>query len=130
MDIEALKIRIVDDAYFIANAENGQDSIGSCNRTTDYRLDYRGVKGYYKKTIILRKSLWLTANDITKKKVLFHELGHCTLNQDHRTVLTGQGLSASIMTSGHLPINRSLQKDFTLNNWTLLLDEMFYYNSK
>lgn len=48
--------------------------------------DFQGVCFTYEngqKEIIIRESWWSTAEDSYRESLLFHELGHCSLNREH-----------------------------------------------
>ena len=45
---------------------------------------------------------WWSANNLDREIVIFHELGHCVLNQRHRDNLLFDGCSGSVMNTYHI----------------------------
>lgn len=80
-------------------AVSGQDTAGNCD------------KGFLKSaSIIIDKSTWDQASDSTKTMLIWHELGHCVLNRDHKNdteidAVSGIKLPASIM-NAKLPLDQ------------------------
>lgn len=58
------------DAYF---DKRGGNSIGVC-----FSYKGRGIE------VIIKKSYWDKMSDACKKTLIYHEFGHCGLDQDHR----------------------------------------------
>lgn len=48
-------------------------------------------------TVRIRKSFWLISSDLTKKALIYHELGHCILRRHHNNALYPDGCPKSIM---------------------------------
>lgn len=47
--------------------------------------------------VTLDSDYWALADDDEKTMLVFHELGHCLLDRDHRTDLNSDGMPVSIM---------------------------------
>ncbi len=65
---------------------------------------YDGVCYQYssgKKEVIIKTSFWSKASETQKKILVFHELGHCSLNRDHESLFivsdNGNKIKNSIM---------------------------------
>lgn len=63
-------------------------NVGLCNRAANNR------------TIIIDQDYWVSRSDNNKELIVFHELGHCSLNLEHQSDKAG-GICKSIMRSGH-----------------------------
>lgn len=64
---------------------------------------------------------WDSMNDMAKEIVLFHELGHCMLQREHREAVDVHGRKLSIMSS-----RKRLVKNETYLKWrNEYLDELF-----
>jgi hypothetical protein len=78
----------------------------------------------------IAESYWVTASDVEKEELLFHELGHCLLGREHDNGLmpiSGGSIYKSIMNSqGNILISRfpiaSRCREFT-NDYFLLLGD-------
>lgn len=53
--------------------------------------------------IIIDSEFWSRASDHFKEMIIFHELGHCVLDRDHREGQLDNGFCLSIMRSGEQP---------------------------
>lgn len=53
--------------------------------------------------IIIDSEFWSRASDDFKEMIIFHELGHCVLDRDHREGQLDNGFCLSIMRSGEEP---------------------------
>ncbi len=82
-DTSQIEIDLVD--KFTNTITNGQ--VGLC--TTGISVKYN--------TIQLSRSYWNQASDISKKILLFHELGHCLFNRIHKIDLYPDNCPRSIM---------------------------------
>lgn len=68
--------------------EEGEDVVGLC-------YTYENSKD---KEIVLDKEFWDSTNEIKRKELLFHELGHCILDKRHdKTIINPPGRPKSIM---------------------------------
>lgn len=74
--------------------------------------------------IIVLKSWWDSAGDLDKEEVMFHEMGHCLLKQQHRDGMTNKGYKLSIMHRIHMgaAYYEPVRKYY--------LDELFEYGKK
>jgi len=63
-------------------------NIGLCNRATNNRV------------IVIDQDFWTNRSELKRELIVFHELGHCSLNLEHREDNAG-GVCKSIMRSGH-----------------------------
>ncbi|MFK7981824.1 MAG: putative metallopeptidase [Saprospiraceae bacterium] len=61
--------------------------VGLCNRTANNRM------------IVIDQDYWVTRSDNKKELLVFHELGHCSLNLGHQKDQAGS-ICKSIMRSG------------------------------
>lgn len=87
--------------------------IGVC--ITEYQWDILKFKKVpFKKTVKVDATWWQTASSESREQLMSHELGHCALDQDHRTELLvvrdsnlfylGRGsIAKSLMHTGSLP---------------------------
>jgi len=67
-----------------------ESHVGLCSRTTNSNL-----------TVTIDKIFWETNSALNKELLVFHELGHCSLNQGHRENSAADGgICKSIMRSG------------------------------
>ncbi len=53
-------------------------------------------------SVTIDSEFWELSNDLFKEFIIFHELGHCYLDRDHREDAFSNGRCASIMRSGTL----------------------------
>lgn len=63
-------------------------NVGLCNRATNNRV------------IVIDQDFWENRSELKRELLVFHELGHCSLNLEHREDNAG-GICNSIMRSGH-----------------------------
>ena len=82
--------------------------VGLCNRTTNNRA------------IIIDQDYWITRSDNKKELLVFHELGHCSLNLGHQRDQAG-GICKSIMRSG---LDGCID-DYNATNRAKYLDDLF-----
>lgn len=99
IDVQTSDIRIV---FWEAGPTDVEGLLGQCNE---------GLMGTPRVQIV--QELWLTANDVQKESLLFHELGHCLLSRDH---LEGPTLMATDV--------RSVEYKYHLHREEFL-DELF-----
>ena len=66
---------------------------------------------------------WVRADEDFKELIVFHELGHCVLNQDHRDDSTN-GMCLSIMHSGLTDCVTPLSNEAVRK---IYLDELFFF---
>jgi len=66
-------------------------------------------------------SFWQGAGFYSREMVVFHELGHCILNRDHKEETTANGFCASIMRSG----TESCRTPYDAQNRNYYLNELF-----
>ena len=71
--------------------------------------------------ITIDLSFWNSADRLTREMVVFHELGHCVLGQDHREYEDENGNCLSIMQSG----TQGCQLLYNQSNRSYYLDELF-----
>jgi hypothetical protein len=91
------------DRFFVA-AGNKEMSFTE-NLTLDFgdRPGANGVcfrKSFEEHVITIRESYWRNITDAAREQLMFHELGHCLLNRDHRADLLKYGfysLPVSVM---------------------------------
>ena len=72
--------------------------------------------------VIIDSEFWSRASDNFKEMIVFHELGHCILNRDHREGRTNSGFCVSIMRSGELPCRDA----YTDVNKPYYVEELFH----
>lgn len=68
---------------------------------------------------------WELSNDLFKEFIIFHELGHCYLDRDHREDAFSNGRCVSIMRSGTL----DCRDNYNVATRAAYLDELFEPNS-
>ena len=73
--------------------------------------------------ITIDLSFWENANPALRELVVFHELGHCVLNQGHREGENNQGACISLMNSGTSGCNVYYNEE----NREYYLDELFNF---
>ncbi len=71
--------------------------------------------------VIIDINYWATASEEERETLIFHELGHCFLDRDHRDGLSTDGTCISIMHS----VADSCPFDFTGMSKETYLDELF-----
>ncbi len=74
--------------------------------------------------VIIDAEFWSSASDNFKEMIVFHELGHCVLNRDHREGRTDSGFCVSIMRSGEQPCRDA----YTAVNKPYYIEELFHPN--
>ncbi|MEM6318355.1 MAG: hypothetical protein AAF960_11840 [Bacteroidota bacterium] len=84
-------------------------SVGLCNRASNND-----------RNIIIDQAFWQQHNSWNRELIVFHELGHCSLNLSHREGQTN-GICNSIMRSGH----GGCIDNYTASTSVNLLDELF-----
>lgn len=84
--------------------------LGRCNQSTTGS-----------KHLMIDSLFWLTATFKEKEYVIFHELGHCTLNRRHLDTKNVDGTCISMMQSG----NGSCMMNYNAQNRSKYLDELF-----
>lgn len=96
-----MRIRLVD--YMTGS------TIGHCSRDIPIRID-------------LDREFWNNADDIQRRIIFFHELGHCILERSHLNDTLGNGEWKSLMRGTPLPEGRNFginlrdyRKDYYLN---------------
>ena len=52
---------------------------------------------YYESRVVMRRSFWESSSDVTKKILIFHELGHCLLFRKHDKTFLETGRPRSLM---------------------------------
>jgi len=67
---------------------------------------------------------WDQSPEIYREMIIFHELGHCYLNQDHREAVLDRNICSSIMRSG----TEECYDNYTLNTRSYYLDELFDFD--
>lgn len=104
----------IDDLVIKFSTRLESDTLGQCS--------YENPA--YSPTVLINQNLWQNHTEITKKVVLFHELGHCILHRGHDetfvTVPDGMYGPKSIM-------HPYMQNDiYYSDNWSYYAHEMFY----
>ena len=84
--------------------------LGRCNQLTSGQ-----------KHLMIDRLFWETANVTEKEYVIFHELGHCSLNRRHVDATNKDGTCISMMQSG----NGSCKMVYNAQNRSKYLDELF-----
>lgn len=69
---------------------DGEHIAGQCNT----------YSGAHPNHVIMDLGFWNQANDLFKEFIIFHELGHCFLDRDHREDAFTNGRCVSLMRSG------------------------------
>jgi len=88
-----------------------EPNVGLCNSTATNN-----------RTIIIDENFWDTKSTLKKELLVFHELGHCSLNQGHRENDADSGaICQSIMRSGH----GACIDNYNSSNRKTYLDELF-----
>ena len=82
--------------------------VGLCNHTANDRA------------IIIDQDYWVSRSDNHKELIVFHELGHCSLNLGHQTDKAG-GICKSIMRSGY----EGCIDNYNATNRSNYLDDLF-----
>lgn len=84
--------------------------IGECSRTGQHQIR-------------IDPDYWARATEKERRLLMFHELGHCILLRDHRSVQDDRGLCFSIMNDGRVGrCERNINDD---DWWNYLVDELF-----
>ncbi|MBK6389466.1 MAG: hypothetical protein KA109_03405 [Saprospiraceae bacterium] len=71
--------------------------------------------------VTVDKPFWVSASDLGKEFVVFHELGHCYLGRLHDESMDSRGICLSIMRSG----TGTCRDLYTTTTRSILLDELF-----
>lgn len=87
----------------------------AANRDISINLKLAGIKGklvniqngyvglcstHAKKEILIDRDFWKRSSRLIKELIVFHELGHCSLERKHNNQQAANGTCASIMRSG------------------------------
>ena len=112
IDSVDLSITFVED---LKVTSSGQEIVGSCKKFLD---DSRMIS--------IKKPNWNVLTDSNKEILMFHELGHCLLNQQHR--------NQTIFMDG-LTIPKSIMNAYLLGNYyegykQYYLEELFTYKGE
>lgn len=83
-------------------------NVGLCSRTNNDRV------------IIIDQKFWTSRSLLSRELIVFHELGHCSLQLEHRNKQVG-GICKSIMRSGH----EGCLDNYTTASRSTYLDELF-----
>ncbi len=83
-------------------------NVGLCSRTNNDRV------------IIIDQKFWTSRSLLSRELIVFHELGHCSLQLEHRNSQEG-GICKSIMRSGH----EGCLDNYTPTSRAGYLDELF-----
>jgi len=73
--------------------------------------------------VTIDRDFWNNSSALGREMVVFHELGHCALNQGHREAEDNNGSCLSIMNSG----TSGCRVRYTNANRDFYLDELFEY---
>ena len=76
---------------------------------------------FFNNHITIDDAFWARSSVLGKEFVVFHELGHCFLNRDHKEDSTSDGLCVSLMRSGTGGCNDA----YNTRNREYYLDELF-----
>jgi hypothetical protein len=71
--------------------------------------------------IVMDLDFWNNSSDLFKEFIIFHELGHCFLDRDHREDAHADGRCVSLMRSG----NGSCRDNYTTISRNNYLNELF-----
>lgn len=82
---DSITIELVDNLY-----SNNPEIIGYCYRTEHL--------------IKIRHDFWINADPLSRKAVVYHELGHCLLSRSHRDDLLSDNCPKSLMNAGLPPV--------------------------
>jgi hypothetical protein len=110
-------VRIIDlDIIFVTDVtkytENGESANAACVKGNDFD----------RPTIIISKGFWDTTYEYSRKRTIFHELGHCVLGREHRnemTTLDNVSAPASIMAAQFNNVS------FFIMHYDYYMDELF-----
>jgi hypothetical protein len=91
--------------------EPGHDSAGRCLQDTNGSLHH----------VSIREDFWANASVTNKEILLFHELGHCYLQRDHKDTALEDGSCVSLMRTGGSFCNDNYFEDTR----DYYLDELF-----
>lgn len=75
--------------------------------------------------IVIDDKFWKETPPQYLEMIVFHELGHCYLNQDHREEVLDRNICASIMRSGV----EDCYDNYTSSTRSYYLDELFDFDS-
>ena len=81
--------------------------------------------GFRPGRVTMDLEFWNASSDLFKEFIIFHELGHCYLDRDHREDAFSNGRCASIMRSGTL----GCRDNYNLATRAAYIDELFEPNS-
>lgn len=80
-------------------------------------------KSFFSRTITLASLIWKQMNDRQREMLVFHELGHCVLERDHKNDRLPLGQCASIMREGG---EEACVADIFSESWrSYYIDELF-----
>jgi Zn-dependent peptidase ImmA (M78 family) len=71
--------------------------------------------------VIIDQDFWAQASTFDKEFIVFHELGHCYLNRNHKDDVDADGLCVSLMNSG----SQRCRANYTSETRESYLDELF-----
>lgn len=77
--------------------------------------------GIHDHDVTIDLAFWNSSSELTREFVVFHELGHCVLFQEHREGSDNQGNCLSLMNSG----TTSCRVAYTRINREYYIDELF-----
>lgn len=80
---------------------------------------------FFNNHITIDDEFWARSSVLGKEFVVFHELGHCFLNRDHKEDSTSEGLCVSLMRSG----TGNCRDAYNSRNRDIYLDELFSENN-
>lgn len=81
---------------------------------------------HYPNEIRIDKKYWQNASYLGREMVVFHELGHCSLDRGHTEGSTASGICLSIMASG----TGSCRNLYNRETRAYYLDELFFGGSE
>jgi len=106
VEIDLLELHV---SAFVEEIES-EKVVGQCSAYSDGS-----------KEIVFDEDYWNNSNMNEREYLVFHELGHCVLNREHRNDKDNNGNCISIMQSGE----NSCRKKYNSINRSELLDELF-----
>ena len=59
--------------------------------------------------VVIDQTFWDNADDLQKERIVFHELGHCYLNRNHKNGTLANGYCNSMMNAGGGNLYRAVQ---------------------
>jgi hypothetical protein len=75
----------------------GENVVGNCSQRKIVSADLTGKEVKKTPKITIKKSFWERSDIPTRELLIFHELGHCIFDRDHRTTHRGSAFPVSIM---------------------------------